>query len=165
MKNTHPHVWYLGGKEFTHSLLNVLVYRGSNGKHIAYGIPNLLRYGRNIMSELLFTKCWNIELKICRLHAKTSVTMPLSSIKDLAVAISTRAEDDPPLYKLGSKPIQAVCKGESGALNWAFLGDVREHLASMPLPLATFFKYFTSVPYRTVHIQWKNRPGTEYHKI
>jgi len=31
-----------------------------------------------------------------------SVTMPLSSIKDLAVAISTRAgpaEDDPPLYK------------------------------------------------------------------
>ena len=33
-----------------------------------------------------------------------SVTMPLSSIKDLAVAISTRvwpAEDDPPLYKLG----------------------------------------------------------------
>ena len=95
-----------------------------------------------LFCELLFTKCWNIELKICRLHAKTSVTMPLSSIKDLAVAISTRAgpaEDDPPLYKLGSKPIQAVCKGESGALNWAFLGDVREHLASMPLPLATFF--------------------------
>ena len=31
--------------------------------------------------------------------------------KDLAVAISTRAgpaEDDPPLYKLGSKPVQAV---------------------------------------------------------
>jgi len=40
-----------------------------------------------------------------------SVTMPLLSIKDLAVAISTRAgpaEDDPPLYKLGSKPVQAV---------------------------------------------------------
>jgi len=35
-----------------------------------------------------------------------SVTMPLLSIKDLAVAISTRA-----------KPVQAVCKGESGALN------------------------------------------------
>ena len=49
-----------------------------------------------------------------------SVTMPLLSIKDLAVPISTRvgpAEDDPPLYKLGSKPVQAVCKGESGALN------------------------------------------------
>ena len=49
-----------------------------------------------------------------------SVTMPLSSIKDLAVAISTRAgpaEDDPLIYKLGSKPVQAVCKGESGALN------------------------------------------------
>ena len=49
-----------------------------------------------------------------------SVTMPLMSIKDLAVAISTRAgpaEDDPPLYKLGSKLVQAVCKGESGALN------------------------------------------------
>ena len=49
-----------------------------------------------------------------------SVTMPLLSIKDLAVAISTRAgpaEDDPPLYKLGSKSVQAVCKGESGALN------------------------------------------------
>jgi len=46
--------------------------------------------------------------------------MPLLSIKDLAVAISTRAgpaEDDPPLYKLGSKPVQAVCKGESEALN------------------------------------------------
>ena len=27
------------------------------------------------------------------------------------------AEDDTPLYKLGSKPVQAVCKGESGALN------------------------------------------------
>ena len=27
------------------------------------------------------------------------------------------AEDDPPLYKLGLKPVQAVCKGESGALN------------------------------------------------
>ena len=49
-----------------------------------------------------------------------SVTMPLLSIKDLAVAISARAgpaEDDPPLYKLGSKPVQAVCKGESEALN------------------------------------------------
>jgi len=49
-----------------------------------------------------------------------SVTMPLLSIKEFAVAISTRvgpAEDDPPLYKLGSKPVQAVCKGESGALN------------------------------------------------
>ena len=48
------------------------------------------------------------------------VTMHLLSIKDLAVAISTRvgpAEDDPPLYKLGSKPVQAVCKGESGVLN------------------------------------------------
>ena len=49
-----------------------------------------------------------------------SVTMPLLSIKDLAVAISTRAgpaEDDPLPYKLGSKPVQAVCKGESGAFN------------------------------------------------
>ena len=49
-----------------------------------------------------------------------SLTMPLLSIKDLAVAIFTRAgpaEDDPPLYNLGSKPVQAVCKGESGALN------------------------------------------------
>jgi len=48
--------------------------------------------------------------------------------KDFAVAISTRegsAEDDPPRYKLGSKPVQAVCKGESGALNWALLGGVR----------------------------------------
>ena len=50
------------------------------------------------------------------------VTMPLSSIKDFAVAISTRAlagpaEDDPLLYKLGSKLVQAVCKGESGTLN------------------------------------------------
>jgi len=45
-----------------------------------------------------------------------SVTMPLLSIKDL---ISTRvpAEEDPPLYKKRSKPDQAVCKGESGALN------------------------------------------------
>jgi len=73
-----------------------------------------------------------------------SVTMPLLSIKDLAVDISTRvgpAEDDPPLYKLGSKPVQAVCKGESGALNRAFLGGVRKQtLASMPLPLAHFFQ-------------------------
>jgi len=49
-----------------------------------------------------------------------SVTMPLLSIKDLAVAISTRAgpaEDDPPLYKSGLKLVQAVCKGESGAFN------------------------------------------------
>jgi len=40
-----------------------------------------------------------------------SVTMPLLSIKDLAVAISTRvgpAENDPLLYKLGSKLVQAV---------------------------------------------------------
>ena len=46
-----------------------------------------------------------------------SVTMPLLS---LTVAISTRAgpaEDGPPLYKLGPKPVQAVCEGESGALN------------------------------------------------
>jgi len=33
-----------------------------------------------------------------------------------AVAIVGPAEDDPPLYKIGSKPV-AVCKGESGALN------------------------------------------------
>jgi len=36
------------------------------------------------------------------------------SIKDLAVAISTRAgpaEDDPPLYKLGSKLVQAYLQG------------------------------------------------------
>ena len=49
-----------------------------------------------------------------------TVTMPLLSIYDLAVAISTRAgpaEDDPMLYKSGSKQVQAVCKGESGALN------------------------------------------------
>ena len=49
-----------------------------------------------------------------------SVTMPLLSIKDPAVAISTRAgpaEDDPPLCKLGSKPVKAVCKGEGGAFN------------------------------------------------
>ena len=42
-----------------------------------------------------------------------SLTMPLSSIKDLAVAISTRvgpAEDDPPLYKLGSKPVQMFAR-------------------------------------------------------
>ena len=46
-----------------------------------------------------------------------SVTMPLLGTKDLAVAISTRAgpaEDDPPLYKFGSKPVEAVCKEESG---------------------------------------------------
>ena len=52
------------------------------------------------------------------------VTMPLLSIKDLAVAISTRAgpaEDDPPLYKLGSKRVQAICKGESGALQRDFM--------------------------------------------
>ena len=71
-----------------------------------------------------------------------SVTMPLLSIRDLAVAISTRAgpaEDDPPLYKFGSKQVQAVCKGESGALFW----EVREskHSAAMPLPhWHTFFR-------------------------
>ena len=56
-----------------------------------------------------------------------SVTMPLFSIKDPAVSTSTRAgpAEDDPLYKLGSKPVQAVCKGESGALR-AFLGGVRE---------------------------------------
>ena len=75
-----------------------------------------------------------------------TVTMPLLSIYDLAVAISTRAgpaEDDPMLYKSGSKQVQAVCKGESGALNWAFW-EVWEnkHLASMPLPLAHFFQFF-----------------------
>jgi len=46
--------------------------------------------------------------------------LTILSIKDLAVAISTRAgpaEDDPPVYKLGLKPVQAVCKGESGTLN------------------------------------------------
>ena len=64
-----------------------------------------------------------------------SVTMPLSSIKDIAVAISTRAgpaEVDPLLYKLGLKPVQAVCKGESGALNRAFLGGVRDQTFGTP---------------------------------
>ena len=48
------------------------------------------------------------------------LTVKAQCLSDLAVAISTRAgptEDDPSLYKLGSKPVQAVCKGESGALN------------------------------------------------
>ena len=70
-----------------------------------------------------------------------SVTMPLSSIKDLAVAISTRAgpaEDDPPLYKLGSKLVQAVCKGESGALNRAFLGGVREQTFGRKILTASY---------------------------
>ena len=47
------------------------------------------------------------------LHAKLSVTMPLLSIKDLAVAISTRAgpaEDDPPLYKQGSEPVRLIVR-------------------------------------------------------
>ena len=62
-----------------------------------------------------------------------SVTMPLLSIKDLAVAISTRAgpaEDDPPLYKLGSKPVQAVCR-ERVELLIELFWEVREnkHLA------------------------------------
>jgi len=42
-----------------------------------------------------------------------SVTMPLLSIKTLQLLFSTRegpAEDDPPLYKQGSKPAQAVCR-------------------------------------------------------
>ena len=40
------------------------------------------------------------------------------------------AEDDPPLYKLGLKLVQAVCKGESGLLIDLFW-EVREskHLA------------------------------------
>ena len=49
-----------------------------------------------------------------------SSTLSLANSLDLAVAISTRAgpaEDDPMLYKSGSKQVQAVCKGESGALN------------------------------------------------
>ena len=59
--------------------------------------------------------------------------MPLLSIKDLAVAISTRAgpaEDDPPLYKLGSKPVQAVCR-ERVELLIELFWEVREnkHLA------------------------------------
>jgi len=48
------------------------------------------------------------------------VSSAFHSIKAVAVAISTRAgpaEDDPLLYKLGLKPVQAVCKEESGALN------------------------------------------------
>jgi len=53
--------------------------------------------------------------------------------------------DNPPLYKLGLKPVQAVCKGESGALNWAFW-EVWEnkHLAAIPLPLAHFIHFFFS---------------------
>ena len=39
-----------------------------------------------------------------------SVTMSLLSIKDLAVARVGLAEDDPPLYKYGLKPVQAVCR-------------------------------------------------------
>jgi len=42
-----------------------------------------------------------------------SVTMHLLSIKTLQLLFSTRvesAEDDPPLYKHGLKPIQAVCR-------------------------------------------------------
>jgi len=50
------------------------------------------------------------------------------------------AEDDPPLYKLGSKPVQAVCKGESGALNWVFLGGAREQtFGSNAPPTGTLF--------------------------
>ena len=58
-----------------------------------------------------------------------SVTMPRLSIKDLAVAISTRAgpaEDDPPLYKLGSKPVQAVCRERVELLIEVFW-EVREN--------------------------------------
>ena len=57
-----------------------------------------------------------------------SVTMPFSSIKHLAVAVSTRAgpaEDDPPLYKLGSKLVQAVCKERMELLIELFWGGVR----------------------------------------
>ena len=64
-----------------------------------------------------------------------SVKMPLLSIKDLAVAISTRAgpaEDDPPLYKLGSKPVQAVCR-ERVELLIELFWEVREnkHLVNL----------------------------------
>jgi len=39
------------------------------------------------------------------------------ALVEIATARAGPAEDDPPLYKLGSKPVLAVCKGESGALN------------------------------------------------
>ena len=43
--------------------------------------------------------------------------------------------------------VLSVCKGESGALNWAFW-EVWEnkHLASMPLPLAYFYHLFIFFP-------------------
>ena len=62
--------------------------------------------------------CSPSRLQGCGRHC-VSYNAPVE-YKDLAVAISTRAgpaEDDPPLYKLGSKPVQAVCKGEGGVLN------------------------------------------------
>ena len=61
-----------------------------------------------------------------------SVTMPLLSIKDLAVSHNVPVE-----YK---RPVQAVCKRESGALNWAFLGGAREQtFGSNALPTGTLF--------------------------
>ena len=53
--------------------------------------------------------------------------MPLLSIKGLAVAISTRAgpaEDDPPLYKLGSK-LSRLFARERVELLIELLGGVR----------------------------------------
>ena len=84
-----------------------------------------------------------------------SVTMPLLSIKDLAVAISTRAgpaEDDPPLHKLGSKPVQAVSR-ERVELLIELFWEVREkkHLAEMPLPLAHFFQRLSLASQTLLH--------------
>jgi len=69
--------------------------------------------------NITITICTHVLKKVCHPGSRdvadiVSVTMPLLSIKDLAVAISTRvgpAENDPPLYKLGLKPVQTVCKG------------------------------------------------------
>jgi len=52
------------------------------------------------------------------------------------------AEDDPPLYKLGSKPVQAFARERVELLIelfWEVLEKKTLILASMPLPLANPF--------------------------
>ena len=77
--------------------------------------------------------------------------MVSSAFHSTQAVVSQVAEDEPPLYKLGSKPVQAVCR-ERVELLIELFWEVREnkHLAEMPLPLAHFFPRSNSFGQRSL---------------
>ena len=102
-----------------------------HGHHVAIRVTRpFLDFSKGgLGTRLLYYPRWALKARTAvlskRLHFHThctpswlqgvaSVTMPLLSIKEtLQLPLSTRAvpaDDDPPLYKWGSKPVQAVCR-------------------------------------------------------